>query len=84
MAEGRGEGNGSIPRGQAEGFNEMISIKHFDLPEAMCCSSRSGTEAWGDNVSKQRRQAEGKLHRMEGRALLLNNSLHQHCAQNHL
>lgn len=80
MAEGRGEGNGWTPRGKAEGFNEMISIKHFDLPEAMCYSSCSETEAWGDNVSKQRFQNEGKFLRMEGRALLLNNFPHQHCA----
>lgn len=33
MAEGGGEGNGLTLRGKVEGFNEMLSIQHFDLPE---------------------------------------------------
>lgn len=33
LAEGGGEGNGLTLRGKVEGFNEMLSIQHFDLPE---------------------------------------------------
>lgn len=66
MAEGGGEGNGLSPGGKVEGFNEMLSIKHFDLPEAICWSSCSGTETWGDDISKQRSQPAGMLDRIKG------------------
>lgn len=29
------EKGGLTPRGKVEGFNEMLSIQHFDLPEGM-------------------------------------------------
>lgn len=36
--------------GDVGGFNEMISIKHFDLPEAPCCTSYSGNVRSGERV----------------------------------
>lgn len=29
--------------GKGWGFNEIISIQHFNLPEVLCCSSCLGT-----------------------------------------
>ena len=43
-----GEGCVWTPRGKVGGFNEIISIKHFDLPEVICCSSCSGTGRSGE------------------------------------
>lgn len=36
------------PRGKVGGFNEIISTEHFDLPEAIRCSSCSGTVRSGE------------------------------------
>lgn len=34
-----GVGDGLTPRGKVGMFNEIISIKHFDLPEVPCYTS---------------------------------------------
>lgn len=34
--------SGLIPGGKVGGSNEIISIKYFGLPGAICCSSCSG------------------------------------------
>lgn len=35
LAGGGGKGKGLTLRGKVEGFNEMLSIQHFDLPEGL-------------------------------------------------
>lgn len=45
----QGVGRGVVtPRGKVGGFNEIISTEHFDLPEAIRCSSCSGTVRSGE------------------------------------
>lgn len=50
LAEVRGVRDGLTPGGKVGGFNEIISRKHFDLPEAPCCTSCSGTMRPGEIV----------------------------------
>lgn len=51
------EKGGLTPRGKVEGFNEMLSIQHFDLPEGM----RSGEIMFQMPAYRKARQnGEGK------------------------
>lgn len=51
MVEVGGVGDGLTPVGVGVGgFIEMISIKHFDLPEAPSCTSYLGNVRSGERV----------------------------------
>lgn len=66
------EGSGWTPRGKVGGFNEIISIKHFDLPEARRCSSCSGTRPSGEIMFLTRdARLQGCWTEQRGKDLLL-------------
>lgn len=46
--EGELTRSGLTPGGKVGGFNEIMSVKHFDLPEAVCCSTCSGIVRSGE------------------------------------
>ena len=70
------KGVSGLLRGKVGGFNEIISIKHFDLPEVICLSSCSGTGRSGEIMFLSRdARLRNARHNRGGKTCSLSNFL---------